>query len=193
MQFLKLWLLVSLYRTCMFSLKYMNIYSELFRFGLSSSEAWQQALKNVETKLLKLYLRFLSMKIENSNVEMFSVWSFLSVSGAVYIIFNFFLKKIVYFSHACWKTIGLKNSSYLTGETLKNSRMTSLDAVSCKGNKSSFRSPTRCFALGFRLHCVYFSSSQLSFRSSTCRQVYVVRWTLSNQPISSVRDRYQIW
>ena len=50
-------------------------------------------------------------------------------------------------------------------------RMMSLDAVSCKGNKLSFRSPTSCFALGF-LHHVYFSSSQLSFRSSSCRQVY---------------------
>ena len=41
--------------------------------------------------------------------------------------------------------------------------MTSVDAVSCKGNKSSFRSPIPCFALGFHLHSVYFSCSQLSF------------------------------
>ena len=40
---------------------------------------------------------------------------------------------------------------------------TNLKTVFC------FRSPTPCFALGFRLHRVYFSCSQLSFRSSTCR------------------------
>ena len=42
--------------------------------------------------------------------------------------------------------------------------------LSCR--YSSPGSPTPCFALGFRLpHRVYFSCSQLSFRSSTCRQV----------------------
>ena len=35
-----------------------------------------------------------------------------------------------------------------------------------------FRSPTRCFALGFHLHHVHFSCSQLCFRSLTCWQVY---------------------
>ena len=39
---------------------------------LSSEAGPEQALKYVETKLLNLYLRFLSMKIENSNFEMFS-------------------------------------------------------------------------------------------------------------------------
>ena len=49
----------------------------------------------------------------------------------------------------------------------------SFSVVGSPARGMSFQSPTPRFALGFRLHCVYFSCSLLSFRSSTCRQVYV--------------------
>ena len=77
---------------------------------------------------------------------------------APFIKFINFLKKKVYFSHACWKTTGLKNSSHLTGETLKNSRQN--DVTWCgflQGKQVEISLPYPLFRAQFLLRsCVFF-------------------------------------